>query len=134
MKLGRYFMFPRNNYNNYNNNYNCGYSNNNCNVFWNRCNSNNMDDINRDKDNKLMAEFICDVTLPDRTSYPINTILTKTWKMKNNGTTKWIGNKIYLAFFKGNESICLDKKKLITNNVDPGNIIYIYIMTPKTIS
>merc|ERR1712130_878397 len=30
---------------------------------------------------KVMADFVSDVTLPDRTYYPTDTVLTKTWKM-----------------------------------------------------
>jgi len=58
---------------------------------------------------KVMADFVKDVTLPDRTYYPTDTVLTKTWKMKNNGEHEW-GDNVELVFFKGNESLTLEKR------------------------
>jgi hypothetical protein len=57
---------------------------------------------------KLTADFVCDVTLPGRTHYPLDTVLTKTWRLRNSGATEW-GNDVELIFFKGNESLALEK-------------------------
>merc|ERR1712228_654042 len=80
---------------------------------------------------KLMAEFVKDVTLPDRTYYPTDTVLTKTWKMKNNGEYEW-GNNVELVFFKGNESLTLEKRYPVIN-AKPGNEVEVsaVIKTPK---
>lgn len=63
---------------------------------------------------KVMADFVSDVTLPDRTYYPTDTVLTKTWKMRNNGEHEW-GNNVELVFFKGNESLTLEKRYPVIN-------------------
>merc|ERR1740123_1418548 len=80
---------------------------------------------------KLMADFVTDVTLPDRSYYPTDTVLTKTWKMRNNGENEW-GNDVELVFFKGNESLTLEKRYPV-NNAQIGQEVEVsaVIKTPK---
>jgi hypothetical protein len=58
---------------------------------------------------KLKAVFVRDVTLPDQSYYPLDTVLTKTWQIRNNGEHAW-GDDIELVFFKGNRSLTLEAK------------------------
>eukprot|EP00488_Nonionellina_sp_1-RS-2012_P003203 TRINITY_DN65_c0_g2_i1.p1 TRINITY_DN65_c0_g2~~TRINITY_DN65_c0_g2_i1.p1 ORF type:complete len:140 (-),score=49.92 TRINITY_DN65_c0_g2_i1:63-482(-) len=78
-----------------------------------------------------MADFVRDVTLPDRTSYPTDTVLTKTWRMKNNGEHQW-GNNVELVFFKVNESLTLEKRYPVIN-AKPGDEVEVsaVIKTPQ---
>jgi hypothetical protein len=64
------------------------------------------------------VEFVKDVTLPDRSHYPSNKVLTKTWAMKNSGDQPW-GDDVELVYFKGDESLCLDTRYPVMNAV-PG--------------
>lgn len=79
---------------------------------------------------KVMAEFVTDVNLPDRTYYPTDTVLTKTWRMKNSGDHEW-GTEVELVFFKGNESLTLEKRYPV-NNAQPGQMVEVsaVIKTP----
>merc|ERR1712228_608905 len=80
---------------------------------------------------KLMAEFVSDVTLPDRSYYPTDTVLIKTWKMRNNGDNEW-GNNVELVFFKGNESLTLEKRYPVNNALSGQEVeISAVIKTPK---
>merc|ERR1719361_2279333 len=63
---------------------------------------------------KVMADFVCDVTLPDRTYYPTDTVLTKTWRVSNSGESAW-GDGVSLVFFKGCESLTLEKRYPVKN-------------------
>merc|ERR1712113_929771 len=85
----------------------------------------------QEKKIKVMADFVKDVTLPDRTYYPTDTVLTKTWKMKNNGEYEW-GNNVELVFFKGNESLTLEKRYPVIN-AKPGQEVEVsaVIKTPQ---
>jgi len=93
--------------------------------------SNLCKDKQNKKANKVMAEFCSDITLPDRSYYPTDTVLTKTWKMRNNGDHEW-GNNVELVFFKGNESLTLEKRYPV-NNAQCGEEIEVsaVIKTPK---
>merc|ERR1712130_284718 len=80
---------------------------------------------------KVMAEFVTDVTLPDRSYYPTDTVLTKTWKMRNNGENEW-GNDVELVFFKGNESLTLEKRYPVNNALSGQEVeVSAVIKTPK---
>merc|ERR1719319_932245 len=68
----------------------------------------------RRESGKVMADFVCDVTLPDRTYYPTDTVLTKTWRMRNSGESAW-GDGVSLVFFKGCESLTLEKRYPVKN-------------------
>ena len=96
-------------------------------------NGNNNDNNNKnngEKKIKVMADFVKDVTLPDRTYYPIDTVLTKTWKMKNNGEHEW-GNNVELVFFKGNKVLTLEQRYPVIN-AKPGQEVEVsaVIKTP----
>jgi len=67
------------------------------------------------------VEFVKDVTLPDRSHYPSNKVLTKTWAMKNSGEMPW-GDDVELVYFKGDESLCLDTRYPVISAV-PGQVV-----------
>jgi len=67
------------------------------------------------------VEFVKDVTLPDRSHYPSNKVLTKTWAMKNSGDLPW-GDDVQLVYFKGDETLCLDKRYPVMNAA-PGQTV-----------
>jgi len=91
--------------------------------------SSNKDSISTKK-KKVTAEFVTDVTLPDRTYYPLDTVLTKTWRMRNNGEYEW-GDHVELVFFKGNESLSLEQRYQVVN-ASPGQAVEVsaVIKTP----
>merc|ERR1711933_396026 len=85
----------------------------------------------KNKKIKVMAEFVSDVTLPDRSYYPTDTVLTKTWKMRNNGENEW-GVAVELVFFKGNESLTLEKRYPVINAQSGQEVeVSAVIKTPK---
>ncbi|ETO23326.1 hypothetical protein RFI_13856, partial [Reticulomyxa filosa] len=87
---------------------------------------------NKNKKGRLMAEFVKDVSLPDRSYYPTDTILEKTWEMKNTGTIEW-GDGVELVFLKGDEILSLEKRYLVPN-AKPQECVQISAMirTPTT--
>lgn len=60
------------------------------------------------------VEFVKDVTLPDRSHYPSNKILTKTWAMRNSGELQW-GDNVELVYFKGDETLSLQQRYPVKN-------------------
>jgi len=84
----------------------------------------------RERKYKVVAEFVTDVNLPDRTYYPTDTVLTKTWRMRNSGDHPW-GSNVELVFFKGNESLTLEQRYPV-NNAQPGEEVEVsaVIKTP----
>jgi len=106
----------------------CHYNNMNNNSSNNNNKNNNNENNNN---NRIMAEFVRDVTLPDRTYYPVDTVLTKIWRVRNNGNIEW-GNKVELVFFKGNETLTLEKRYPVCN-AKPGEEVDVsaVIKTPN---
>jgi hypothetical protein len=46
----------------------------------------------------LKAKHVADVTIPDGSLLPADTLVTKTWKMKNTGTAAWpVGSQLIVA-------------------------------------
>jgi len=74
----------------------------------------------------VSAKFICDVNIPDGTYCPNDTILTKTWRVRNDGDCEW-GDNVELVFFKGNECLLLEKRFVVAN-AKPGEEIDVSIM------
>lgn len=67
------------------------------------------------------AQFIADVTVPDRTPYTPGTTFTKTWRLRNIGTCTW--NTSYaLVYFSGNQ-MGAPAAVNFPNNVAPGQIV-----------
>jgi len=95
-----------------NNNYN-GYNNNNG-RYGSRKRSKNM---------RPTVEFVKDVTLPDRSHYPANKVLTKTWAMRNSGELSW-GDDVELVYFKGDETLSLEQRYPVIN-AQPGQQVEI---------
>jgi hypothetical protein len=64
------------------------------------------------------AEFISDVTVPDGTDFAPGEVFTKTWQLRNNGTTTW--NAAYsLVYVSGDQMGDTDAVPLLAN-VAPG--------------
>jgi hypothetical protein len=65
----------------------------------------------------LMAKVSKSVTLRDGTYYPLDTILSKVWKIKNVGTFDWgaNGSAVHLVFEKGDESMLIERRFPVTN-------------------
>jgi len=74
---------------------------------------------------QISVQFLSDVTIPDRTYCPLNMVMTKTWKIRNDGNVQW-GNDVELAFFKGNECLALEKCRPVPN-AQPGEEINVSI-------
>lgn len=67
------------------------------------------------------VEFVADVTLPDRSHYPSDVVLTKTWAMKNSGQMPW-GDDVELVYFKGDAALCLGHRYPVASAV-PGQVV-----------
>merc|ERR1719499_62091 len=75
----------------------------------------------KNSSNRPSVEFVRDVTLPDRSQYSSDKVLTKTWAMKNSGDQPW-GDDVELVYFKGDESLCLHKRYPVISAV-PGEVV-----------
>eukprot|EP00484_Ammonia_sp_Unknown_P011288 CAMPEP_0197077480 /NCGR_PEP_ID=MMETSP1384-20130603/212634_1 /TAXON_ID=29189 /ORGANISM="Ammonia sp." /LENGTH=993 /DNA_ID=CAMNT_0042516345 /DNA_START=184 /DNA_END=3166 /DNA_ORIENTATION=+ len=128
----------RNNYNGGNrwrNGYNSRYQHNNGNSYggqYNRFNNNAYPQRKRAKSLRPTVEFVKDVTLPDRSHYPGNKMLTKTWAMRNSGELPW-GDDVELVYFKGDESLSMQSRYPVMN-AQPGQEVQLSanIRTPRT--
>ena len=63
---------------------------------------------------RLLAEFVEHVTLQNREECQPDTVLTKTWKLKNVGSTPW-GFDVELVYCKGDESLSLYDRYPVIN-------------------
>jgi len=77
----------------------------------------------RIKPPRILAEFVKHVTLKNREECPPNTVLTKTWAMKNCGECAW-GFNVELVYCKGDESLSLNHRYPVIN-AQPGQEIEI---------
>jgi len=87
-------------------------SNNNTNQTFNSC------PRSRNINKTVKSEFVRDITIPDRSTCPVNTTMTKTWRLRNSGDVEW-GNDTELVFFKGNECLVVEKRHSVPN-AQPG--------------
>ena len=80
-----------------------------------------------------VAEYIADVTFPDKTIIDADTKFTKTWRLLNNGTCTWT-NQYKLVFHSGEQMSGRKETNAISLPVDPGKLIDISIelRAPKT--
>jgi len=92
--------------------------------FWNYdfCNvNNNSNNNNNGNDKKFNCQFVSDVTIPDKSYCSADTIMTKSWRVRNNGNIEW-GENVELVFLKGDESLVLEKRFPVPN-AKPGEEI-----------
>merc|ERR1719361_131908 len=66
------------------------------------------------KSPRLLAEFVAHVTLQNREECQPDTVLTKTWRMKNIGDTAW-GYDVELVYCKGDEFLSLYDRYPVIN-------------------
>jgi len=94
-------------------------------------NDNNNNNCCADEKKKLNSQFINDVTIPDKSFCPADTIMTKSWRVRNNGNVEW-GDDVALCFLKGNESLVLEKRFPVPN-AKPGEEVDVsaVIKTPS---
>jgi murein DD-endopeptidase MepM/ murein hydrolase activator NlpD len=77
-----------------------------------------------------MAAFISDITLPDGTVVSPGQSLTKTWRVKNSGTSTWTGYK--LKFVDGNQMNGPTEINLPTTAPGETKDISINLLTPDS--
>jgi len=80
-----------------------------------------------------VAEYIADVTIPDKTIIDADTKFIKTWRLINNGTCTWT-NQYKLAFHSGEQMEGPARTNAINLPVEPGKLIDISVTlrAPKT--
>jgi hypothetical protein len=79
------------------------------------------------------AEFVADVTIPDGTAVDAGAKFTKTWKLKNIGTTTW--TTAYSLIRASNDAIQGPAKTTLTKEVPPGEMIEVSVdLTAPTTS
>jgi hypothetical protein len=71
------------------------------------------------------AEFVSDVTVPDGTKYAPGTAFTKTWRLKNTGTTTW--TTAYQVRYYAGDAMGSSSSKAVPNEVAPGATVDISI-------
>jgi len=89
-----------------------------CNATSNFCSPRN----NCNEEKKIFnSQFVSDVTIPDKSYGPVDTVMTKIWSVRNNGDIEW-GNDVELVFLKGDECLALEKRYPVAN-AKPGEAV-----------
>jgi hypothetical protein len=84
------------------------------------CSENVNTDINNNvqppivENSRISGVLVNDVTLPDKNYCPVDTVMTKTWRIRNDGNLDW-GNNVELVFVKGDECLVLEKRYPVSN-------------------
>ena len=80
-----------------------------------------------------VAQFVADITIPDKTEIYADHKYTKTWRMQNAGTCTWT-DRYVLYFVSGNKMSGPDKQSAFPVSVEPGQSIDISVelRAPKT--
>jgi hypothetical protein len=68
-----------------------------------------------------LAEYVADVTIPDATQFRPGESFTKTWRLKNSGTTTWTTD--YALTFFGGAQLSAPTAVQLPSSVLPGNTI-----------
>ena len=71
------------------------------------------------------AEFVRDISIPDETEMPPNSPFTKTWLLKNVGTTTWTTG--YSLVFVGGDRMNAPDSVPLTKSVPPGETIHVSV-------
>ncbi|MFN2144860.1 MAG: NBR1-Ig-like domain-containing protein, partial [Anaerolineales bacterium] len=72
-----------------------------------------------------MAEFITDVTIPDYSELETGDEITKTWRVKNTGSTTWTAD--YVIEFEKGEKLGASTQIPLGEEVAPGKMVDISI-------
>jgi hypothetical protein len=72
-----------------------------------------------------VAEFVADITVPDGTVFAPGVAFTKTWRLRNAGTTTW--STAYSFAFIGGAQMDAPNSLPLTGNVTPGSTVDISI-------
>ena len=67
------------------------------------------------------AEFVADVTVPDGTNFPPGEAFTKTWRLKNVGTSTW--TTAYSLVFHSGAQMDGSSPTPLSSNVTPGQTV-----------
>jgi hypothetical protein len=76
-------------------------------------------------DGNDLAEFITDVTIPDYSEVEVGEDITKTWRIRNAGTTTWTTG--YVIEFEKGEKLGASTQISLSKEVKPGQMIDISI-------
>lgn len=68
---------------------------------------------------RYQAQFVRDITLPDRTPVGTAKTLIKTWLVTNNGSSAWPANS-KLIFYRGDRELSVEEEFPIPGSVAPG--------------
>lgn len=71
------------------------------------------------------AEFVLDVTAPDDTLYKVDDSFTKTWRLKNIGSTTWTTQ--YAVYFVSGERMNAPESVAVPSTVIPGQTVDISV-------
>lgn len=104
----------------YNQNYNPGQYNYYNNCYYPNCNYYPVQPAVRE-----CASFVADVTIPDGTFVSPGVTFTKTWRIRNNGTTTWTTN--YKLVFVSGTQMASQSAVNLPYNVMPGQTVDISV-------
>jgi len=71
------------------------------------------------------AGFVMDVTVPDGTTFAVNTPFIKTWRLKNIGTCTW--TTAYTVYYVGGDMMSAPPSVPMPNEVPPGATVDISV-------
>jgi len=73
------------------------------------------------------AQFVRDVSYPDRSAVGVGKTLVKTWLVKNSGVTNWpVGTK--LVFTRGDRNLAVEPEFPVTQPVAPGASVEVSVV------
>lgn len=72
-----------------------------------------------------VAEFVADITVPDDTVVPAGEGFTKTWRLRNNGTSTWTLD--YKLVFSHGDDLLSPAQTNLPIQVPPGETVDIYV-------
>jgi hypothetical protein len=73
------------------------------------------------------AQFVADITIPDGLAIACGTSFTKTWQIRNTGSTTWTPEGYYLVFVDGNLTTEPTSQVPLLVDVAPGQIVDISV-------
>jgi len=70
-------------------------------------------------DERFKARHVADVTIPDNSALPANTLATKTWRLRNAGTTAWPAGSQLLAVGRHGDHLN-GPERVVVASIEPG--------------
>lgn len=82
---------------------------------------------------QLRARLVADLTIPDESELPANTPATKTWRLRNRGTTAWPAGCHLIAVGRRHGDRLNGPEKVSVGSVAPGQVTEVSIpfITPN---